>query len=103
MRKSTRYIATLFLLLIVLFAIGKGVFVVYNSDVETITASQFIRVWLHGLMLDVRTAAIVLLPVAACLTFLRKGLRWALVPYLVLLGIVLGVIIVADIVMYEFW
>ena len=103
MRKSTQYIATLFLLLIVLFAIGKGVFVVYNSDVEAITASQFIRVWLHGLMLDVRTAAIVLLPVAACLTFLRKGLRWALVSYLVLLGIALGVIIAADIVMYEFW
>ena len=103
MKRTFLYISSLFILLLAVFAIGKGVFVWYNHNIETVTCSQFISIWWHGLLLDLRTSAILLLFPALIITLMRKGLRWILVPYFILLGVVIGAVIVADTVMYEFW
>ena len=92
-----------FVLLMVVFAIGRLVFVWYNQDVESVTGGQVLNILSHGLLLDMRTTAILLLLPAACLCFMRRRLRWVLVPYFCLMGFVVGTILMADIVMYEFW
>jgi len=94
---------SLFLLLMAVFAIGKGVFVWYNHSIETVNPGGMAGIWLHGLLLDMRTTAILLLIPALVIALMKKGLRWVLAPYFAVLGIAVGAIIVADMVMYEFW
>lgn len=103
MKKTLLYLFSLLVLLMVVFAIGKGLFVWYNGDIQAVTFSQLLAILWHGLLLDLRTSAILLLLPALAVTLARKGLRWILAPYFVLLGLVLGAIVVGDVVMYEFW
>lgn len=103
MKKTIKYLCSLLVLLMVVFAIGKGLFVWYNADIQAVTFSQLLAILWHGLLLDLRTSAILLLLPALAVTLARKGLRWILAPYFVLLGLVLGAVVVGDVVMYEFW
>ena len=103
MKNRTKYLASLFLLLMGIFLVGKLVFVLYNRDIEALSAGHFLNVWAHGLLLDLRTSALLmLLPSLFCL-FGRRHVRWFFVPYLIIVGIVVAVIIAADAIMYEFW
>lgn len=103
MKKTLLYLFSLLVLLMVVFAIGKGLFVWYNGDIQAVTFSQLLAILWHGLLLDLRTSAILLLLPALAVALTRKGLRWILAPYFVLLGLVLGAVVVGDVVMYEFW
>ncbi|MBQ8050621.1 MAG: LTA synthase family protein [Bacteroidaceae bacterium] len=103
MKKADKYILSLLLLLIVIFLLGKMAFMFYNGDIHAVTGGELLGVLAHGLLLDVRTAALLLLFPAACVCLIRHRLRWVLVPYFCLLGFVVGTIVVADMVMYEFW
>lgn len=103
MKKTLLYLFSLLVLLMVVFAIGKGLFVWYNGDIQAVTFSQLLAILWHGLLLDLRTSAILLLLPALAVALDRKGLRWILTPYFVLLGLVLGAVVVGDVVMYEFW
>lgn len=103
MKKTLLYLFSLLVLLMVVFAIGKGLFVWYNGDIQAVTFSQLLAILWHGLLLDLRTSAILLLLPALAVALARKGLRWILAPYFVLLGLVLGAVVVGDVVMYEFW
>ena len=103
MKKTLQYLLSLLVLLMVVFAIGKGLFVWYNGDIQAVTFSQLLAILWHGLLLDLRTSAILLLLPALVVTLTKKGLRWILAPYFVLLGLVLGAVVVGDVVMYEFW
>lgn len=103
MKKTLLYLFSLLVLLMAVFAIGKGLFVWYNGDIQAVTFSQLLAILWHGLLLDLRTSAILLLLPALAVALTRKGLRWILAPYFVLLGLVLGTVVVGDVVMYEFW
>lgn len=103
MKKTLLYLFSLLVLLMAVFAIGKGLFVWYNGDIQAVTFSQLLAILWHGLLLDLRTSAILLLLPALAVALARKGLRWILAPYFVLLGLVLGAVVVGDVVMYEFW
>ena len=91
------------LLLLATFMIGKIAFTWYNSDIEAVSVGTFAKIWANGLLLDLRTAALMLIVPALVVTFMKKGLRWILVPYFCILSFVIAVITMADLVMYEFW
>ena len=97
------YLASLLFLLLLAFLIGKIAFVWYNSDIEAMSVWTFLKVWAHGLVLDLRTAALLLLLPALCTLTRNFPVRWILVPYFCIVGFVVAVITMADIVMYEFW
>ena len=103
MKKTLQYLFSLLVLLMAVFAIGKGLFVWYNGDIQAVTFSQLLAILWHGLLLDLRTSAILLLLPALVVTLTKKGLRWILAPYFVLAGLAVGAVIVGDMVMYEFW
>ncbi|MBQ9558635.1 MAG: LTA synthase family protein [Bacteroidaceae bacterium] len=92
-----------FVLLMVVFAIGRLVFVGYNHDVEPVTGGQVLNILDHGLLLDMRTAACLLLFPGLCVCLMGQRRCWVLVPYFCLTGFLVGSILMADIVMYEFW
>lgn len=103
MKNNNRYLLTLLLLLTGVFLIGKAVFMYYNQHIQSVTSGQLSGILWHGLWLDLRTAALLLIvPTFVCLVKFHY-LRWILVPYYVLLGFVIATIIMADMVMYEFW
>lgn len=103
MKQKNIYILSLTALLTMVFLIGKAAFVIYNRDIEALTIGQFFNAWVHGLLLDLRTAGLLLIIPALAVTFMRTGLRKVLVAYFCIIAFVVATIIVADMVMYEFW
>ena len=103
MRNTNRYLLTLSLLLMIVFIIGKVVFVYYNQSIYDATGSAIWSIISNGLLLDLRTTALLLLIPTIVTILMRGGIKWILVPYLCLIAIAVGAIIVADMVMYEFW
>ena len=102
MKNRYKYILSLFLLLIGVFFVGKITFMLYNQSIESLTVGEMIAVWFHGLPLDIRTTAIALLIPTLC-SLSTRNTRIILIPYFILLAIVVGIIIMADTIMYEFW
>ena len=102
MKNRYKYLLSLFLLLIGVFLIGQIVFMLYNQSIESLTIGKMLAVWVHGLPLDIRTAAIALLIPTLC-SLSTRNTRVILIPYFILLAIVVGIIIMADTIMYEFW
>ncbi|MCD8266002.1 MAG: LTA synthase family protein [Prevotellaceae bacterium] len=100
---SDRWLVRALMVLLAVFALGKAGFTLYNSDIEAIGLWRLILVWANGLPLDVRTSALLLLVPALCSLQRRLSLRLLLIPYYIVVGVALGVTIVADTVMYEFW
>ncbi len=92
-----------FLLLLAVFLVGKVAFCYYNQDIHHVTGGELLGVLGHGLLLDVRTTALLLVVPALAMAFLRRGLRWVLAPYFIVVALAIAAAVVADMVMYEFW
>lgn len=103
MRNANRYLLTLSLLMMTVFIIGKVIFVFYNQGIYNASGNSLWNIIANGLLLDIRTTALLLLVPAITTMLLRRGIKWILIPYLCFIAIAVGVIIVADLVMYEFW
>lgn len=101
------YLLRLWLSLLLLFALGKMVFLMYNADVSPFGCADAWQVWWHGLTMDISTAgyvtALPLLLALVSLWWRNLPLRWVLWPYLTVVAVLLAVIIGGDTVLYEFW
>lgn len=97
------FLASLFFLLLVCFGVSKVVFMLYNSDVESIDAYGMLGVWFRGLPLDVRTASLLMLVPALVSMQTRISWRRLLIPYYIIVSLCMAYFICGDIVMYEFW
>lgn len=103
MKNRNKYLLAQLLLLTLIFSIGKIAFVWYNHDIQSVIPSSFANIWFHGILLDLRTSALLLLIPAICTTLMKRGARWVLWPYYCLVAVLIGCIIVGDMAMYEFW
>lgn len=97
------YFPLLFVLLLIVFTVGRLIFSWYNSDIETLGLTQFSWACLRGLPLDIRTAAALLLVPALLSLQKRFSLRALLAPYYIFVGFLIALIVGADTIMYEFW
>lgn len=101
------YLLRLWLSLLLLFALCKMVFLMYNADVSPFGCADVWQVWWHGLTMDISTAgyvtALPLLLALASVWWRNLPLRWVLWPYLTVVAVLLAVIIGGDTVLYEFW
>lgn len=101
------YLLRLWLSLLLLFALGKMVFLMYNADVSPFGCADAWQVWWHGLTMDISTAgyvtALPLLLALVSVWWRNLPLRWVLWPYLTVVAVLLAVIIGGDTVLYEFW
>lgn len=101
------YLLRLWLSLLLLFALGKMAFLMYNADVSPFGCADAWQVWWHGLTMDISTAgyvtALPLLLALVSVWWRRLPLRWVLWPYLTVVAVLLAVIIGGDTVLYEFW
>lgn len=101
------YLLRLLLSLLLLFALGKVVFLLYNADVSPWRLMDVLQVWWHGLTMDISTSGYLLvLPLLLALVSLWwRGLplRRVLWPYLAVVALLLAVIVGGDAVLYEFW
>lgn len=101
------YLLRLWLSLLLLFALGKMVFLMYNADVSPFGCADAWQVWWHGLTMDISTAgyvtALPLLLALISVWWRNLPLRWVLWPYLTVVAELLAVIIGGDTVLYEFW
>ena len=107
-KHHTSYIPYLpYVLFLLVFALGKGCFLLYNQSVEPSTCVDAFQVWRHGFSMDISTAGyLIAIPWLCSLVGIWwKGmpLRKVLLPYYVLISFLLMAIIVGDVVMYEFW
>ena len=108
MKRSIHFLETLFCLLLLIFAAGRVGFMLYNRHIETFSFFDVLHVLRTGLLShDIFIVALLLVVpwLAALVAVRRKGfpLRAILTPYYILMGVAVSLIIVADIVMYEFW
>ncbi len=101
------YLIRLMIVLLVVFSLGKTIFMVYNQSVESFTSSDVWQVLRHGFTMDLSTNAyLLIIPWLCCFFSLWTGsfpLRKVLIPYYIITGILLSVIIGGDAVLYEFW
>ena len=108
MKRQAHFLEYLYCLLLVIFALGRVGFMLYNrhlGDFGPIDVLDVLRTGLfaHDFMF---VALLLAVPWAAALLSLRwpgLRLRALLIPYYIILGLVVGLIILADAVMYEFW
>lgn len=103
MKKKDLYIAVLLALWVGLFLIAKVAFLGYNREVESLGVVPALGVLGHGLLLDLRVAALLTLPVALAIATMRRRARWFCLPYLAVASFFVALIVAADMVMYEFW
>ncbi|MGN0233480.1 MAG: LTA synthase family protein [Bacteroidaceae bacterium] len=108
MKQRLHFLEILFCHLLIVFMVGRIVFVFYNRHVETLSLNEIFGACRDGLLShDFVVAAVFLLP-ASLLAFVASRrpnmpLRAILTPYYALAGFVVALIVVADVVMYEFW
>ncbi|MGM9804244.1 MAG: LTA synthase family protein [Muribaculaceae bacterium] len=107
MKQKLLYLFALLLTFLMLFALGKVTFMVYNSDIVPLTFGNVCQVLWHGLTIDMSTAGYLLIvPWLCCLAaiWLRQfALRKVMRPYLILASVLVVAIIVVDICLYSFW
>ena len=105
--KKLHFLEYLYCLLLLVFLVGRVGFMLYNRHIDTFSFLDALLVCRDGLLgHDLFVAAILLaVPWLASLAALRwqLPLRRLLIPYYILLAVVVGIIILADAVMYEFW
>ena len=105
--KKLHFLEYLYCLLLLVFLVGRVGFMLYNRHIDTFSFPDALLVCRDGLLgHDLFVAAILLaVPWLASLAALRwqLPLRRLLIPYYILLAVVVGIIILADAVMYEFW
>ncbi len=103
MFSKKNYLPALFCLLLVAFAIGKTLFMQYNDDIEDISAWGRFVVWLQGLLLDIRTSALLLVIPALVTLQTRVSWRCLLAPYYFIVALAVCTIVGVDMILYEFW
>lgn len=107
MKKALRYIASLLLFYLLLFAASRAVFMLYNRSSDAFTATDMWEAWWHGLPMDASTAGYLMaLPWLACFVAMwypRFAMRRVLRPYFIITGVLLAMIIALDIVLYASW
>lgn len=108
MRRSIHFLEYLFCLLLLIFCVGRVGFMAYNADVETFGVGDVAQACWHGLLSHDLFVTAILLVVPWLVSLLavrweKLPLRAVLIPYYIILGVCVGTIIMADIVMYEFW
>lgn len=107
MRERLKYLLTMFLLIIAIFATQKPLFMLYNAGVANdIGFADYFMVMLHGLKLDVTmTSYLMAIPALVVLVsyFIKMPLRKILAAYYILIMSIVAIIFVADCTMYNFW
>ncbi len=108
MRKQNHYLEYLFCHLLIVFFIGRLMFVAYNRHIDTFSFGDVVHAcWTGFASHDIFIVALLLaLPWLVGLCVLRwqtLPLRRLLTPYYILMGFCVGVLISADAVLYEFW
>ncbi len=94
--------------MLVVFAIGRIVFMAYNSSIEPISWGGMFHALGAGLISHdlFVTAALLTIPWLTALYASRHPnfpLRTVLIPYYIVMGLCVSLIVMADVVMYEFW
>ena len=112
-QQPTGYANRLLLLIVLLvkflliFALGKVFFMLYNHAAEPFTSHDVWDVLRHGLSMDVSTAGYLLIvPWLFCLISLwwqKMPVRSLLIPYYIIIAVALSLVILGDAFLYEFW
>ena len=107
MKTILRYIFHLFLFYVVVFLASKLLFMAYNHGADEFGFGDVLEVLWHGLRMDLSTAGyLVAIPWLMCLVSLwwrRIPLLHILEVYLILIGLLLGLILMGDTMLYEYW
>lgn len=108
MKRQAHFLETLLCILIFVFFAGRIAFFVYNRQIEDFTFWDVLHSCKTALMAQDFGVSVLLLALPWLFTsiaarFKSFPLKAVLIPYYIILGIVVGVIIVADTIMYEFW
>lgn len=108
MKRQSHFLEYLFCHLILVFLIGRIGFILYNQSLETVSFADIIEACKTGLFAHDALLSALLLTVPWLVALLairhpRLPLRYILTPYYIVLGLVVGILIVADAIMYEFW
>lgn len=100
------FLIRLMMVLLLVFALGKVFFMLYNQSVESFTCSDVWQVLLNGFTMDLSTCGyLLIIPWLFCFIslWISFPMRKALMPYYVITGILLGAIIGGDAILYDFW
>lgn len=114
--KQSSFLFRIFWWLALVFFVGRIGFMCYNADLwpaaddPALSAGghrallDVLAAWWHGFVQQdiIVAAAALALPALLSICGVERLRRW-LTPYYIIVGLVIGVIIVADAVMYEFW
>ncbi len=108
MKKQEHFLETLLCLLIIIFFLGRIVFLTYNHHVDDFSLWDAISICKPGLLAHDFSVAVMLLafPWLATLVatrFTRLPLRAILIPYYIVMGFLVGAVVIVDTIMYEFW
>lgn len=107
MKKILRFLISLFLYYILVFALAKVGFMLYNHVSYDFGFMDVIQVWWAGLAMDASTTSyLLILPwllATLSIWWPKLNVRRVLRPYFIILGFLLTLILAADIVLYEYW
>ena len=107
MKRNTHYLEFLFCHLLLTFFIGRVAFIVYNRHLAPGTLWDAVGACRSGLLAHdfVISAFLLAFPCLMGVVAARRSipLRKMLTPYYILVGFIMAAVVVADIVMYEFW
>jgi len=97
----------LFLVMMLVFIIQKPLFMLYNHSIDSsVGVGDYLSVMWHGIPLDMTICGYVLVVPLLILTismYVKMDIRKWLCPYLIVIAALLGIIFIADTVMYGFW
>lgn len=108
MRRNLHFLEYLFCHLLLIFLLGRVGFMLYNNSIEDFGPGDVFSACKNGLLAHDALLSSVLLAMPWLVSLLalhwpKLPFRALLSPYYLVIGIVVGVLIVADAVMYEFW
>ena len=105
MKKRLLFLLSTYLLTVIAFIVAKLAFMLFNGRGESLSILDVVKVFMHGLTLDLSTALYLLvIPFFVTMAFAWKALpRWTLKPYFLLIAIALALAFVADSSLYPFW
>ncbi len=106
MRKRLLFLIKYYLWLILIFSMGRLVFLFYNQEAHH-TLSDFAQVVIHGWRLDASIIGyMAILPwllLLVSIPFRQFNFRRIIKPYLWLVSFIIGVILIVDTSLYDFW
>ena len=107
MKGRIYFIVKILLCFMVIFTVGKVIFMTYNHTVDNFSIGDVLEVLLHGFTMDLSTSGYLLIvPWLCCLLSFwipRFAFRKVLRPYCIVVAAILALVIGADVVLYEHW